>query len=296
MIVVQELRKRYGPLVAVDGISFELRAGQTLGLLGPNGAGKTTTLHLMVGLLRPDAGRIEIAGSGDPTCPEVRRHLGIAPQALSLYEELTAAENLGFFGRLYGLRGRLLGERIMLALEQAQLADRAHHRVKTYSGGMKRRLHLACAMIHEPRILFLDEPTVGIDPQARHHILDDIERLKREGRTILLTTHYIEEAERLCDRVAIMDHGRFLEMDTVAGLLERHGGQAVVRAELAPPCSGASRLPGRLDGSTLVIETDRPLEAVGELVASGVAIRTLAVERASLETVFLKLTGRRLRD
>ncbi|HPD31691.1 MAG TPA: ABC transporter ATP-binding protein [Phycisphaerae bacterium] len=296
MIRVDHLRKTFGSTRAVDGISFEVRRGETFGLLGPNGAGKTTTLHMLVGLLKPDAGDIHIDGATDPTRPRVRRSIGLAPQTLSLYEDMTATENLKFFGRLYGLRDGRLSERVAQAIEQAGLADRSRHLVKTYSGGMKRRLHLACALLHQPQVLLLDEPTLGVDPQARLHILEDIEQLGRQGRTILFTTHYIEEAQKLCNRVAIMDHGRILAMDTVSAMIDCHGGQAVVHAELdeAPP--GDWSLPGRLNGTSLSAETDHPFETVRRWAASGIRIRSLSIERPSLETVFLRLTGRRLRD
>ncbi|MGQ9651430.1 MAG: ABC transporter ATP-binding protein [Phycisphaerae bacterium] len=290
------MRKAFGPTTAVDDISFEVRQGETFGLLGPNGAGKTTTLHMLVGLLKPDAGVIHIDGATDPTRPQVRRGIGLAPQTLSLYEDMTARENLKFFGRLYGLQNPRLSQRVATAIEQAGLADRSRQLVKTYSGGMKRRLHLACTLLHEPQVLLLDEPTLGVDPQARLHILDDIERLGQQGRTILFTTHYIEEAERLCNRVAIMDHGRILAMDTVSAMIDRYGGHSVVHAELndAPP--GDWLLPGRLTGTSLSAETDHPFEMVRQWAASAIHIRSLSIERPSLETVFLRLTGRRLRD
>jgi ABC-2 type transport system ATP-binding protein len=296
MISVRDLRKSYGQLVAVDGVSFEVRPHETFGLLGPNGAGKTTTLHLLIGALQPDSGEIHIDGNSDPTRPEVRRSIGIAPQDLAAYEDFTASENLRFFARLYGLRGLTLRDRVDASLKQAGLIDRRNHLVKTFSGGMKRRLHLACALVHEPQVLFLDEPTVGIDPQNRNRLLEDIESLKSQGRTVLLTTHYMEEAERLCDRVAIMDHGRILAIDTVAHIIERFGGGSVVQAHLAGPPADAAALPGKLDGLTLTCETDQPFETVKQLATGGLNIRDLLVERPSLETVFLHLTGRSLRD
>lgn len=296
MVRAHQLQKTFGAVTAVDGVSFEVCRGETFGLLGPNGAGKTTTLHMLVGLLEPDAGEIHIDGVTDPTRPEVRRRIGLATQTLSLYDDMTARENLTFFGRLYGLRDGRLSERVRWAIEQAGLADRSRHLVKTYSGGMKRRLHLACALLHEPQVLLLDEPTLGVDPQARLRILKDIESLGRQGRTILFTTHYIEEAQRLCNRVAIMDHGRILAMDTVSAIIDRYGGHSVVHAELDGPPPGDWPLPGRLTGTSVTAETDQPFETVRQWAASGIPIRSLSVERPSLETVFLKLTGRRLRD
>ncbi len=290
------LRKSFGSIVAVDGVSFTVAAGEVFGLLGPNGAGKSTTLALLAGLLRPDAGGAEIDGLPDPTRPEVRRRLGVAPQALALYEELTGEENLRFFGQLYGLRGPLLRERVGGGLELAGLTDRRRDRVETYSGGMQRRLNLACALVHDPRVLFLDEPTVGVDPQSRNLLFERIEALHAEGRTVLYTTHYMEEAQRLCDRVAILDHGRILALDTVEGLIAAHGGKSVVEAELAAAPPEPEALGGVLAGRSLRIDTDRPLEALARIAAAGVAVERLSLERADLETVFLNLTGRRLRD
>lgn len=296
MIRVDDLRKSYGSLNAVDGVSFEIQYGETFGLLGPNGAGKSTTIHMMVGALRPDGGAVSIEGATDPTRPQVRARIGVAPQALSLYDELSADENLAFFARLYGLHGVRLRARVDHALQFAGLSDRRHDRVKTFSGGMQRRLNLAVAVVHEPKVLFLDEPTVGVDPQSRNYLFDNIESLKRDGCTILYTTHYMEEAQRLCDRVAIMDHGRILALDTVEGLISRYGGKSVVTAQLQRPPATPAALPGRLEGTSLRIESERPLEEIAALTASGVAFTSLAIKRADLETVFLSLTGRTLRD
>ncbi len=223
-IEVKSLRKAYGELVAVDGVSFEVNGGECFGLLGPNGAGKSTTINCVVGALRPDAGEIQIDGDSDPTRPAVRMKIGVAPQPIALYEELTAEENLTFFGSLYGLAGGLLKERIEMALEFSGLAGRRKDRVSTYSGGMQRRLNLVCGILHDPPVILLDEPTVGVDPQSRNLIFENIEALKRLGRTIVYTTHYMEEAQRLCDRVAIIDQGKILALDTVEGLLKAHGG------------------------------------------------------------------------
>ncbi|MBN1478616.1 ABC transporter ATP-binding protein [Candidatus Sumerlaeota bacterium] len=296
MIRVQDLRKHYGPIRAVDGISFEIERGETFGLLGPNGAGKTTTIHMIAGILPPDAGSVEINGSSDPTRASVRSQLGVAPQALALYEELTGEENLAFFGRLHGLRGATLRGRVQWALEFAELTERRRSLVKTYSGGMKRRLNLAIALIHEPPALLLDEPTVGVDPQSRNHIFGRIEDLRRRGLTVLYTTHYMEEAQRLCDRVAIMDHGKMLDVGTVDELISRHGGVSVIEAELERPPESTVSLPGTLEGTSLRIETTKPLEEVARLAELGVRITALKVHRPDLETVFLALTGRRLRD
>jgi ABC-2 type transport system ATP-binding protein len=295
MIRARDLRKAYAKIQAVDGVSLELVAGETFGLLGPNGAGKTTTIHMLIGALRPDDGEVTINGSTDPTRPDVRRQIGVAPQVEALYDELSAAENLSFFGRLYGLSGDLLKERVRLCLGLAELTTRAGDRVKTYSGGMKRRLNLACALVHDPPVLLLDEPTAGVDPQSRNHLLDSIEEFARAGRTILYTTHYMEEAERLCDRVAIMDQGKILAVDTVDELLRKHGGASMLEAELAHIPAGVS-LPAPLVGNMLRFASDQPFEDANRLISAGVQFAGFHIDRPSLESVFLNLTGRRLRD
>jgi ABC-2 type transport system ATP-binding protein len=296
MIQVRGLRKSYGTVVAVDNVSFEIQQGETFGLLGPNGAGKTTTIHVLTGALRADAGEVLINGTPDPTRLEVRRQIGIAPQALALYDQLTSEENLAFLGKLYGLRGAKLKERVQWGLEFAGLADRRGDRIATYSGGMKRRLNLACALIHNPTVIFLDEPTAGVDPQSRNYIFEGIANLAKQERTIVYTTHYMEEAQRLCDRVAIMDHGRILALNKVESLIKQFGGQAVIEAELEHLPPEPARIPGRLDGLMLHFESDRPFEEGARMAAEGVTFKTFHVEQPNLEGVFLALTGRRLRD
>jgi len=274
------LRKTYGRIVAVDGLDLEVCAGEMFGLLGPNGAGKSTTVSLAIGLLEPDAGRVEIVGFGSPADPAVRARIGVAPQALAIYDDLSAEENLAFFGRLQGLTGRALVERVRWALDFVGLVPRARDRVSTYSGGMKRRLNLAVAVIHDPPLLLLDEPTVGVDPQSRNAIFENILALKRQGRTIVYTTHYMEEAERLCDRVGILDQGKLLALDTVPRLVASHGGKSVLIVAR--------------DGEEDRIEADDP---VAELARLGPAnLRGFRMERPDLEKVFLNLTGRHLRD
>ncbi|HEX3601268.1 MAG TPA: ABC transporter ATP-binding protein [Lacipirellulaceae bacterium] len=296
MIDVHDLRKSFGATVAVAGVSFEVRAGETFGLLGPNGAGKSTTIAMLTGALAPDAGSIRLAGLGAPNEARTRMRIGVAPQSLSLYEELTTAENLKFFGRLYDLTGAALAERVDWALEFAGLTDRRKDRVKTFSGGMKRRLNLAVALVHNPQVIFLDEPTAGVDPQSRNHIFERIERLRGEGRTVVYTTHYMEEAQRLCERVAIMDHGKILDLDTIPALLSRYGGRSVVKGELVRPPVNGVKLPAALDGLALRFESEQPLQEIARLSSEGVAFRTLEVAQPDLETVFLSLTGRSLRD
>ncbi len=235
MLTIKSLRKSFGTLVAVDDVSFSLEKGQLVGLLGPNGAGKTTTVSMITGLITPDRGEVLIAGhrlAGD-TDPAKRR-IGLVPQDLALYDELSARDNLRFFGALYSLSGRALDEAIAKALELVELADRASDSVKTFSGGMKRRLNLAAGLLHDPDILLLDEPTVGVDPQSRNAIFDNLETLRRRGKGLIYTTHYMEEVERLADRIVVMDHGKVIAEDTLGGLQSRFaiagGGKATLES------------------------------------------------------------------
>jgi len=284
-IRVDGVRKRYGEVVAVDGLSFEVSLGEVFGLLGPNGAGKSTTIDMICGLVRPDEGMVEIAG-GAPSEARSRMALGVAPQSLAIYDALTARENLRFFGRLYGLRGSGLERRCDELLEFVALSDRAGDRAGGFSGGMKRRLNLACAMTHDPAILLLDEPTAGVDPQSRNSLLEAVERLRDQGRAIVYTTHYMEEAQRACDRLGIVDRGVMLDVGTAGELIGRHGGRASVVIERA---SGQERI----ETDDPVREIERALRADDHGADRALGVR---VERATLETVFLNLTGRKLRD
>jgi ABC-2 type transport system ATP-binding protein len=281
MLTFTEVTKRYATTVAVDGLTLAINRGEIFGLLGPNGAGKSTTVHLAVGLLAPDAGNVVVAGVGSPEQPSVRTRIGVAPQALSLYEILTADENLQFFGKLYGLEGAKLRERTSWALNFVGLTDRRGDRVRTYSGGMKRRLNLAAAVLHDPEVILLDEPTVGVDPQSRNLIFENILALHAQGRTIVYTTHYMEEAARLCDRVAIIDQGKLLALDTVPKLIATRGGASILIVETP---QGERR-----------IETHDPVAALNKAAAE-TTVTSFHVERATLEQVFLNLTGRKLRD
>lgn len=296
MIQVRDLRKSYGRIVAVDGISFSIARGEAFGLLGPNGAGKTTTINMILGALRPDSGSVEIDGVPDPTRPEVRQKLGAAPQSLALYDDLTASENLAFFGRLYNLSGKRLTERVNWALEFAGLTNRRRDRIKTYSGGMQRRLNLVSGIMHDPPVILMDEPTVGIDPQSRNQIYESIESLKRQGRTIIYTTHYMEEAQRLCDRVAVIDHGKILALDTVDALIRQYGGNPTLEVVFTAVPRDVSRLPGKLEDNKLRISTDKPVQLLEQISEVSSDFVHVAIERADLETVFLNLTGRKLRD
>ncbi len=281
MLNLVNVRKSYGKLVAVDGLSLSIRKGELFGLLGPNGAGKSTSVSLAVGLLTPDAGTVAIEGYGSPAVPAVRSKIGVAPQSLALYDLLTGEENLRFFGEVYGLSGATLDERVKWCLDFVGLTDRKSDRAGSYSGGMKRRLNLAAAVIHDPELLLLDEPTVGVDPQSRNKIFESIEALHREGRTIIYTTHYMEEVERLCDRIAIIDAGKLLALGTLAELLATYGG---------PPT-----LIVTTNGEEQRLQTADPLADLNR-IAARTTIDTFQMERPTMEQVFLRLTGRSLRD
>ena len=281
MIRFENIKKSFGKTIAVNGISFEIEPHEIFGLLGPNGAGKTTTVNMTVGLVKPDSGTVEFTGFGSPKDPKVRIKIGVAPQTLSLYDDLSATENLECFGKLYGLRGEKLQERVAWSLDFVELSERKDDRVKTFSGGMKRRLNLAVALVHNPEYLILDEPTVGVDPQSRNAIFENIEQLKKNGCTVIYTTHYMEEAQRLCDRVGIMDHGKLLALDTVDALIKQHGGNSVIIIE-------------KNDGEQR-IETQNPIEEIIKLQKE-TELRGFRLLNPSLETVFLNLTGRTLRD
>jgi len=303
MIKAENLKKSYGATVAVDDVSFEVQKGQTFGLLGPNGAGKTTTIQLLCGLLKPDAGKITLDGKTNPGLIEVRMSLGVVPQALALYEELSALDNLRFFGKIYGLSGQKLKERVDNCLEIAGLVQRSKERVSKYSGGMKRRLNMVCSLLHNPPILLLDEPTVGVDPQSRNSIFETIENMSKEGRTIIYTTHYMEEAQRLCDKVAIIDHGKILDMDSVENLVTKHGGPSHIEAEFEEKSLDINKIKPFIDDknpqyeeSKIRFQNDKPMESLAKLNSSGMRFISLKVQTANLEDVFLNLTGRRLRD
>ncbi len=295
VVQVDALKRSFGKNAAVDGVSFEIRQGEIFGLLGPNGAGKSTAISMMVGGLIPDSGSVRILDK-DPLESTTRSMVGLAPQALAIYDDLTAEENLKFFGSLYGLTAQKLHDRVDWALNLAGLADRRKDAARTFSGGMKRRLNIACALVHEPKVVFLDEPTVGVDPQSRNYIFDSVEKLRSEGSTIIYTTHYMEEAQRLCDRIAIMDHGKILDVGTLDELVSKYGGDSLVIADLMSPPADASKFAGQLVDSTLRIPSPTPFREVARIAEMGLEMSSLRVERPDLESVFLSLTGRSLRD
>jgi ABC-2 type transport system ATP-binding protein len=310
MLEVKSLHKRYGDLVAVHEVSFTARPGEMVGLLGPNGAGKTTTVSMIAGLLPPDRGEVRIGGDlvRSETDP-VKRRMGLVPQDLALHDELSARENLVLFGSLYNLSGAPLRTAIDRNLELVGLADRAADRTSNFSGGMKRRLNLASALLHDPEILLLDEPTVGVDPQSRNAIFSNLEELKRRGKTLVYTTHYMEEAERLCDRIIIVDHGKVIANDTLEAVRRMVPGVNVLQLEIANPgvdgWYGPLRaLPGvqnvDMEGPILQVQVSDLLETtphvLGWLRDRDYRCTHLASQRADLETVFLTLTGRSVRN
>lgn len=281
MLTVNDIRKSYGKTVAVDGLSFEVRPGEVLGLLGPNGAGKSTTISMAVGLLEPDSGSVTISNQGPPTSPAARRFIGLAPQSLALYDEMSADENLVFFAKTYGLSSTQAKSAADRVLDRVGLTERRSDRVKTYSGGMKRRLNFAAALLHEPPLVLLDEPTAGVDPQSRSAILDLVRAVRNEGRAVVYTTHYMEEAQRVCDRIVIVDHGRACAAGTVDDLIATHGGSSQITIRTA-------------EGETTVESTDPVADLAGRL--DDKRVLNVRIDRPDLEAVFLRLTGRRLRD
>lgn len=282
MIEWNAVSKSFGTVRALRDLSLRIEPGEVFGLLGPNGAGKSTAIGISLGLVHPDTGTITIAGQGSPRDPVTRRSIGAAPQAIALYDELSGRENLRYFGRLHGLRGPALTTRVDQVLDEVGLLPRAKDRVLGYSGGMKRRLNLAAAIVHDPPILLLDEPTAGVDPQSRNNILDMCKSLSQRGKTIVYTTHYMEEAARLCSRVGIIDHGALLATGTVAHLISKHGGESVVTIT-------------RADGTETRVTTPDPVRHAAGLI-SDASVQGLRIDRADLESVFLNLTGRSLRD
>ena len=307
MLEAQGLRKAYGDRTAVAGVSLSVRAGKVLGLLGPNGAGKSTTVGMIAGLTRPDAGSVTVGGTTLAADKfGFKRRIGLVPQDLALFEDLPALANIELFGALYDLPKATLRKRAMEVLDRVGLADRARDKPATFSGGMKRRLNIACALVHDPDVLLLDEPTAGVDPQSRNAIFDNLEALKRAGKALVYTTHYMEEAERLADRIVIIDHGKVVASGTLAELLRVLPAAQTLAIDIegTPDIAALQRIEGvkqvTFDAGTLTLGLDdltRSASAVLQAVsASGVSVRHLSSGRANLEDVFLALTGRQLRD
>lgn len=311
MLEVTNLQKNYGDFAAVKGITFDIKEGEIFSLLGPNGAGKTTTIAMLSTLYRPTTGDATVGGHSVSKSPmEVKRIIGVVPQELALYEDLSARENLIFWGQMYGLSGKSLYDRVDEVLEQIDLVEKARNRVKTYSGGMKRRVNIGVGLLHRPRLLIMDEPTVGIDPQSRRAILDTVKDLNRMGMTVLYTTHYMEEAEELSDRVGIIDHGELIALGTQKELTRQVGHTDALILHIAENddprvlADSLRDMDGVLDanassGEVSIITPDaEELLAVVVSTANGrgIKIRSIDIREPNLEAVFLHLTGRGLRD
>jgi ABC-2 type transport system ATP-binding protein len=300
--------KRYGETVALDHTELEVRQGEILGLLGPNGAGKTTAILVLAGLLPADGGAVQLFGRDQrPGVLDLKRRVGIVTQDITIFEDLSAWENLAFFAGLYGVRGRLLAQRITETLAFVGLTEHAHRRPKRFSGGMKRRLNLACALTHRPELLIMDEPTVGIDPQSRNHILESVRALRASGTTILYTSHYMEEVEAIASRVAIMDQGRVIAEGTVDELIDRMQYEEKVAVEVGAPSPGLARELSAIDGVKEVVADGTKLRIVSRAKAGNLdrliaclqgagGVRSITAEKPNLEDVFLTLTGKSLRD
>ena len=319
LLNVAHLRKTYNGVTAVEDVSFQLQAGEVFGLLGPNGAGKSTTMMMLAGLLRPDSGSISLDGrQKNPGSNELKTALGVVPQDLAIYPDLTARENLNFFGRLYGVYGRQLKTQIEFALDRAGLTDRADDFVDTFSGGMKRRLNFVVALLHQPRILILDEPTVGVDPQSRSHLLDCVRELSNQGIAAIYASHYMEEVQAICQRVAILDHGKMLVCDTLENLLGRMNAEILLRIS-HPPGGFTERLQGlaevrqlenglngHADETAIVVSTatdgtkmnlnDTLRNVLQILAQADVELHAVETQKPNLERLFLQLTGHTLRD
>jgi len=305
----RDLRKTYGDRVAVNGVSFSIRRGETYGLLGPNGAGKTTTISMICGLLERDGGTVVVDGKPmSPSAVDAKAVIGYVPQDLAIYPDLSARENLRFFGQLYGLSGKTLSARVDEVLEVIGLADRANDRADSFSGGMKRRLNIGIGMLHSPRLLVLDEPTVGVDPQSRNAILDTVDTLGGQGIAVLYTTQYMEEAERLCDRVGIIDEGRLKAEGTRRELVALVGQRDRIALSAQGDLEATARAVSALDGveqvnrhegglDLFVKDARRMLPQLLSTVANaGASVSAVEVVEPNLEAVFLHLTGKALRD
>ncbi|WP_271767871.1 ABC transporter ATP-binding protein [Aquimarina algiphila] len=306
MIQVQNLSKSFQNVLAVNDISFTIKKGEIFGFLGPNGAGKSTTLNMMSTILKSDTGTIHIDGKNSIENSKECKHLiGVVPQEISLYEDLSAYENLLFWGNLYGIPSKVLKERIHTTLELIGLLDRKKDLIKTYSGGMKRRINIAAALLHNPKVLFMDEPTVGIDPQSRNHIFEVIETLNKQGITIVYTTHYMEEVERLCDRIAIIDSGEIIAQGTQSQLKELVQTKESILFEFDFLSeSNVNQLrkllsytmtqnKNKLLVESTVKELSNVITACNELQLS---IKDIQLKKVNLEAIFLNLTGKQLRD
>lgn len=309
-IVLREMTKKYGDKTVVDHVSFHIPEGEIFGLIGPNGAGKSTTIKMMVGLTKPDNGMVTIDGLNyKEHAIEIKKKLGVVPQELALFDNINGEANLDYFGRLYGLKGKLLKAKINEVLELTGLVDHRKKKVKDYSGGMKRRLNLAASLMHEPKYLILDEPTVGVDPQSRNAIFSHIKELNKKGTTVLYTSHYMEEVEALCDQIFIMDHGKEIAYGSKDSLRKMLGDNQTVQIQMDGPIEGMTEKLLQLQGVDAVLQKEDECyeittntkefhlsEMIRMVEASGGNFQGIDVEEPSLEEIFLNLTGRSLRD
>ncbi|KUP32565.1 ABC transporter ATP-binding protein [Bacillus halotolerans] len=307
--LIENLKKQYTNKTAVDGISFEVKESEVLGLLGPNGAGKSTTIHILSGVLSATSGNVTILGHNvKNSAKKMKKGIGIVPQDIAIYEDISAEQNVRFFASLYSLKGKELKARVKEALELVQLYDRKDDKPKTFSGGMKRRLNIACAIAHQPKLIIMDEPTVGIDPQSRNHILESIKLLKEKGASIIYSTHYMEEAEAIADRIMIMNEGKIIANGTKDELYKKVNKEMTYSFQLANADKlnknilmdivGVIKVHSREDELKVTVRKSQDLlsEIIAELSVQGCSILHMSSQEASLETVFLELTGRNLRD
>lgn len=302
MLTISNLTKSFGDHVAVDGISLSIAKGMFYGLLGPNGAGKTTTIQMISSILPPDSGKISVDGLGVYAHASVKMHMGIVPQEIALYDELTALENLLFWGNLYAVHGRTGKDRAAFLLDWVGLADRRHDIVKNYSGGMKRRVNIAAALMHDPGLIIMDEPTVGIDPQSRNKIYELLDELHHQGKTILYTTHYMEEAERMCDKIGIIDKGKIIAEGSLDELKKAHAQEENIVIHFTG--EAVSKLGNYVisfpEPQMMTVVTPQARKRLHDVVQlcteGGIDITGIDIHDAGLESIFLNLTGRQLRD
>lgn len=310
LVSLDQVTKNFGELTAVDKMTLNIEEGEIFGLLGPNEAGKSTAINMIIGLLGIDKGKISILGSDvKKDSMTTKRNTGIVPQEIAIYEELTSLENVKFFASLYGLKGKALDEAAMEALEFTGLSDKAKSYPKSFSGGMKRRLNIACAIAHKPKLIIMDEPTVGIDPQSRNHILQSVKKLNLLGSTIIYTSHYMEEVETICTRVAIMDHGKVIALGTVEELKNLVNDKNIVWISVGDSISrineeAIKEIPGvssiEIEDGTIKISSVREVSNLDRIIhyftINKFSVKSVESKSPDLETVFLSLTGRRLRD
>ncbi|WP_251552109.1 ABC transporter ATP-binding protein [Neobacillus muris] len=314
LLAVQDLRKNFGQFEAVKGLSFTVEKGESFGLLGPNGAGKSTAINMITGLFPPTSGEIRLRDIDIVRRPkQAQKTIGVVPQEIALYQEMSAKENLKFWGRMYNLSGKKLEISVDGVLEMIGLTDRARDKVADFSGGMKRRVNIGAAILHQPELLIMDEPTVGIDPQSRNHILETVKRLNHEGMTIIYTSHYMEEVEYLCERVGIIDHGQVIAIGTLRDLRESIGDRSRIMIMLDGETFNQQEIINHLEGSGLSVDKDilfkenlltafhkEPQNILGGLIQyltrDGIKISSVEIVEPNLESIFLQLTGRSLRD